>query len=200
MSWKVSGRSMELCSCNAFCPCWLGPEGVPDQEWCSAIFGFDIEAGDSDGVDLGGVKVVLMAHWPENFFSGNGSARLYIDQSASADQQREIDAIFSGKKGGLLEGLWGAVMKTWHPSQSAAVAFDWGDNPSVRVDGVGEATVKPFKDAAGNTATLSGAAAQAAFQIESMQLANGSASKWSDPDLGDWRGDSATLHRFDWAA
>ena len=43
MSWELSGRSMELCSCNALCPCWLGPEGQPDQEWCAAIFGFDIE-------------------------------------------------------------------------------------------------------------------------------------------------------------
>ena len=34
-----------------------------------------------------------MAHWPANFFSGNGSARLYIDESLSADQQRELEAI-----------------------------------------------------------------------------------------------------------
>lgn len=191
---------MELCSCNAFCPCWLGPEGKPDQEWCSAIFGFDIESGNSEGVDLAGVRVVLMAHWPENFFSGNGSGRLFIDESASEEQHRELDAILSGQKGGLLEGLWGAVMKTWYPAQSAHVEIDWGDNPSVKVAGVGEATVKPFQDGAGNKATLSGAAAMAAFQIDSMQLANGSASSWSDPDLGDWKGDSATLHRFDWAA
>lgn len=200
MSWQVSGRSMELCSCNAMCPCWLGPEGKPDQEWCSAVFGFDIESGSSDGVDLAGTRVVLMAHWPENFFSGNGSARLFIDSSASADQQRELEAIYSGNKGGTLEGLWGAVMSTWHPVKTARINIEWGDNPAVTVDGVGEANLKPFKDGAGNTATLSGAAAQAAFQIKSMQLANGTASSWSDPDLGNWQGDSATLHTFDWAA
>jgi len=200
MSWQVSGRSMELCSCKAFCSCWLGPEGEPDQEWCSAIFGFAIEAGNSDGTDLAGTRVVFMAHWPGNFFSGNGSARLYIDKSASADQQRELEAIFSGQKGGVLKDLWGAVLTTWHPAQVAQIEIDWGDNPSVRIDGIGEATLKPFRDAAGKTATLSGAAAQAAFQIDSMHLASGKDSNWSDPDLGNWQGDSATLHKFSWAA
>ena len=200
MSWRVSGRSLELCSCKALCPCWLGPDGKPDQEWCSATFGFEIEAGNSDGVDLTGTKVVLMVHWPGNFFSGNGSARLYIDASASADQQRELEGIYSGQKGGMLEGLWGAVMTTWHEAKVAAIDINWGDNPTVRVDGVGEATLKPFKDGAGNTATLSGAAAQAAFQIDSMYLADGRDSSWSDPDLGDWKADSATLHKFNWAA
>lgn len=200
MSWQVSGRSMELCSCKAFCPCWLGPEGEPDQEWCAAIFGFDVEAGNSDGVDLAGTKVVFIAHWPANFFSGNGSARLYIDEAASSDQQRELEAIFSGQKGGLLEGLWGAVLKTWHPAQVRKVEIEWGDVAKVSVGGVGQASLKPFQDGAGKSATLSGAAAQAAFQMDSMILANGKDSSWSDPDLGSWQGDSGTLHSFNWAA
>ncbi len=200
MSWQVSGRSMELCSCKALCPCWLGPEGVPDEEWCAAMFGFDVESGASDGVDLAGCKVLFLAHWPGNFFSGNGSARLYIDDSATPDQQRELEAIFGGKKGGLLEGLWGAVLSNWHPTKTGKVEIAWGDTPSVKVDGVGCATLKPFQDGAGNQATLSGAAAMAAFQMKSMVVANGKESEFSDPDLGSWRGDSGTLHSFNWAA
>lgn len=200
MSWQVSGRSMELCSCKSFCPCWLGPEGEPDQEWCAAIFGWEVESGNSDGVELDGAKVVFVAHWPANFFAGNGSARLYIDESTSADQQRELEGIFSGKKGGVLEGLWGAVLSSWHPAKTAKIDLNMGDEPRVRVEGLGGATLIPFKDGAGNSATLSGAAAMAAFEMESMVLANGTDSSFSDPDLGNWQGDSATLHRFDWAA
>lgn len=200
MSWQVSGRSLELCSCKSVCPCWLGPEGTPDEEWCAAIFGFDVESGNSEGVDLSGSKVVFMARWPANFFAGNGSARLYIDASVTPEQQRELEGIFSGKKGGLLEGLWGAVLTSWHPTKSGKIDIEWGDAPSVKVDGVGEASLKPFRDEAGNKATLSGAAAMAAFQMDSMVLADGSASKFSDPDLGDWQGDSGTLHKFNWAA
>jgi len=200
MAWKVSGRSMELCSCNAWCPCWLGPDEPADQGWCKGILAYDIEAGDSDGVDLAGCKVVLMAHWPGNFFHGNGTARLFIGDGASADQQRELEAIYSGNKGGLLEGLFGAVMSTWKPAQAKSITIAWGDKPTVSVDGVGQVLAAPFGDEAGKQATVSGAAAQGAFQITSMVLANGRESSWSDPDIGDWKGNSCTLHRFDWAA
>ena len=200
MSWQVSGRSMELCNCKSFCPCWLGPEGVPDEGSCAAIFGFDVETGASDGVDLSGSKLVFMALWPGNFFAGNGSARLYLDASTSSDQQRELEAIFSGKKGGPLEGLWGAVLSRWHTTQVAKIELEWGDIPSVKVDGIGEASLKPFQDGAGNQATLTGALAMAAFQMDSMVLADGTGSNWSDPDLGSWQGDSGTLHQFNWAA
>jgi hypothetical protein len=200
MAWQVSGRSMESCSCNAWCPCWLGPDEPADQGWCRAILAYDIEAGNSDGVDLAGCKVVLMAHWPGNFFEGNGTARLFIGDGASADQQRELEAIYSGNKGGLLEGLFGAVMSTWKPAQAKSINIAWGDNPTVSVDGIGQVLAAPFGDEAGNQVTVSGAAAQGAFQIKSMILANGRESNWSDPDIGDWQGNSCTLHTFDWAA
>ncbi|MGI9482213.1 MAG: DUF1326 domain-containing protein [Hyphomicrobiales bacterium] len=196
MTWQVSGRSLELCSCKSMCPCWLGPDGDPDQEWCAAIFGFDVENGTSNGVDLAGSKLVLMLYWPANFFSGNGSARLYLDAGSSADQQKELEGIFCGRDGGMFEGLWGAVLKEWHPSQVGNVELEWGDSTHVKVDGIGQATLKPFQDGAGNTATISGTAAQAAFQMDSMELADGRESSWSDPDLGNWQGDSGTLHRF----
>jgi hypothetical protein len=200
MAWQVSGRSMELCSCNAWCPCWMGPEEVPDQGWCRGILAYDIEAGNSDGVDLTGCKVVLMAHWPGNFFDGNGTARLFIGNSASADQQRELEGIYSGQKGGVVGGLFGAVMSTWQPAQAKSIDIDWGDKPNVSVDGIGQVSATPFGDSAGNQVTVTGAAAQEAFQIDTMVLANGRGSNWSDPDIGDWQGNSCTLHRFDWAA
>src|SRR5215212_1564856 len=76
MGWNVRVRSIELCSCKMLCPCWLGPEGEPDQGWCGGSFVFDIEEGAADGVELSGTKVVLFAEWPANFFLGDGKARL----------------------------------------------------------------------------------------------------------------------------
>ncbi len=64
----------------------------------------------------------------------------------------------------------------------------------------GKAALEIFMNLTGATKGAL-AAAQAAFQINSMVLANGRDSGWSDPDIGDWQGDSGTLHgRFDWAA
>ncbi len=200
MAWRVSGQSIELCNCKMLCPCWLGPEGAPDQGWCGGAFAFDIREGNSDGVDLAGSKVVFAAEWPANFFSGNGTARLYTDESASAAQRRELEAIFSGNKGGHLEGLFGAVITKWLPAQSTKIDIQWGENPSVTVGSVGRAKLQPIKDAAGRPTKVQGAAAQAGFQIDSMDLASSKGSRFADPDMRAWEGDSGTLHRFNWSA
>ena len=186
MGWQASGRSVELCNCNMLCPCWLGPEGKPDEGWC--------------GADLGGTKVALTAGWPGNFFGGNGTARLYVDEGASPEQRRELEAIFSGKKGGVLEGLWGAVIGKWLPTETTRVEIGWGESPSLRVGNVGEATLAPLKDGTGKPTRIEGAAAQAAFQFASMDLASSKGSRWSDPQLRQWQGDSGTLAQFDWSA
>jgi hypothetical protein len=200
MSWQITGRSMELCSCKMLCPCWLGPEGQPDEEWCAAVFGFDVQKGTSDGVDLGGTTAVLIADWPGNLFAGQGKARLYIDETANEDQRRELEAILSGNKGGHLEGLWGVVFEEWLPTQAAKVEIAWGEKPSVTVNGIGQATLQPITNGAGQATKVTGSVTQAGFQIESMDLASSKGSQWDDPGLRRWEGDSGTLHEFNWSA
>lgn len=189
-----------MCSCKMLCPCWLGPDGRPDEEWCGAVFGFDVREGSSDGVDLAGTRVALMADWPGNFFAGQGKARLYIDESASADQRRELEAIFSGSNGGHLEGLWGVVFQDWLPAQFTNVKIDWGEEPSVAVSDIGQGTLHPLTNGAGQATNVSGAVTQAGLQIEGMDLASSKGSQWSDPDMRRWEGDSGTLHEFNWSA
>ena len=75
--------------------------------------GLEIRHGSSDGVDVSGTTVALTGEWPANFYLGGGKARLYIGQGATEVQQRELEAIFSGKKGGHLESLWDAVIDEW---------------------------------------------------------------------------------------
>src|SRR5688500_322680 len=200
MAWKVAGRSVEHCSCNMLCPCWLGPDGKPDQGWCGGIFGFDIREGNADGTDLSGTRVVLSAMWPANFFAGNGTARLYLSEADSTQQRKELEAIFLGKKGGPLAPLWSAVVKDWLPTEIARIDMAWGETPSISVDKFGQAKFQRVKDQAGNPSRVTGAAAQAAFQIATMDVAKAEESHWADPKLRDWQGDSTTLHEFRWSA
>ena len=199
MGWNVKGKSMELCSCAAMCPCWLGPEGAPDKGWCGGAFGFDVQSGSSDGVDLSGTRAVLAAEWPGNFFLGNGTGRIYVDEAAGADQRRELEAIFSGHKGGHLEGLFGAVISKWLPAQTHPIQFQWGDNPSLTVGSVGKATLAPIKSPTGAATTVQGAAAAAGFQLPEIALASSKGSRFTDPDMRAWDGDSGTLHEFNWS-
>ena len=77
-------------------------------------------------VDVGGRKVVFAADWPGNFFGGQGTARLYLDDQASPDQRRELEAVFSRQRGGLLEGLMGAVITQWLSAQTARIVVQRG--------------------------------------------------------------------------
>lgn len=199
MTWQVSGRSAEFCSCKVMCPCWLGPDGEPDQEWCSGAFGFDIETGSSGDVDLGGTRLALAADWPGNFFHGNGTARLYLDATTSAAQRRELEAIFSGQKGGMFQAVFGGVIATWLPAAVAQVDIRWGSPSSVTVGDVARIELKPIDDGAGNPTRVTGAVAHGALQLDGMQLASAKGSSWADPDMRPWAADSGTLHSFNWS-
>jgi hypothetical protein len=178
----------------------LGADGEPDRGWCAGVFAFDIREGESDGVKLDGTHAAFTGEWPGNFFGGNGTLRVYIDESATSEQRRELEAIFSGKKGGHLEGLLGAVITKRLPAQVSKIEIQWGDTPSLTIGTVGRAKLQPIKDAAGRPTKVQGAAAQAGFQIDSMDLASSKGSSWSDPDMRAWEGDSGTLHHFSWSA
>ncbi len=199
MAWEISGKGMEMCNCKQFCPCWLGPEGEPDEGWCGGFFGFEVQQGTSEGVDLGGTRVALIAEWPGNFFGGKGTARVYIDETASDDQRRELEEILGGKKEGFLSGLWDAVIDEWLPAQTAKVDIGWGEKPSVTVDGLGQATLEPVTDGAGKSTVISGAMAQTGLHIETMNLATLRDGRWNDPGLKDWQPADGELYDFNWS-
>lgn len=198
MAWQMNTEMMELCSCNLLCPCFLGPAGEPDQGWCSGALVFNVEQGSVDGVDVSGCRVVLSADWPSNFFAGNGTARLYIDQKASPDQRRELESVFTGKKGGLFEGLMGAIIAKWLPAMVVPIDISRGDTIDIKVGDVGRVKLKVLADPQGQPVSIQGMPAQLAFQSSSMNPASSNGTQWSDPDMRSWEGDSATLHRVSW--
>lgn len=200
MAWNISATMIEFCSCKAMCPCWLGPDSKPDQGWCSSAIAYDIKRGAVEGLDVSGCKAVFTAEWPGNFFGGKGKARLYLDSGASAEQRNALEAVFAGNKGGLFEGLMGAVIATWLPAKAVPITINRGDAISVSVGDFGKASIALYRDQGGKTPTVQGTAAQGAFQSASMQLASAKGTRWSDPEFRRWDGDSGTIHEVSWSA
>jgi hypothetical protein len=93
MAWNMTGQMLESCSCKMLCPCALGP-AEPDQGWCAGALVFDIQRGQADGVSLDRTTVVLVVNMPGDFLGGNGTARLYVDEAASAAQRQELELTF----------------------------------------------------------------------------------------------------------
>ena len=175
---------LESCSCAALCPCVLGP-AKPDQEWCSGIFLLDVTEGQSDGVDLSGAKFLLHFELPGDFVSGIDKGKLVYDPSVSADQRREIDAIFQGEKGGMWGGMKEAI-KEWLPSGEAKIDIRDGASPGASIEGIGELVLQPTMTEDGKRTRVTDAPVLAGFQVGGMDVASGVGTKLSDPDLRSW--------------
>ena len=115
MAWNLTADFIETCSCNMLCPCWYGVRElmVMDQGWCASTWLLRVQQGQADGVNLGGRILAIALDFPgPTLYDGNGTARLYLDDGASADQRRELEAIFQGTKGGPM-AILGGLVTTW---------------------------------------------------------------------------------------
>jgi hypothetical protein len=199
MAWNMSGRFMESCSCKLWCPCWLGP-AEPDRGWCSGAVVIDIEQGTADGLDLSGLTAVFLGDWPKDFASGNGTARVFIDETASAEQRRVLEPILTGQQGGPWSVV-GGVIAQWLPAQTARIDVRWDDRPSVTVEGIGEVQLEPLRDESGRGVEVRGAEAMAAFDLEAMELARGDGTRFAAPEMRAWEsGGEGVVSTFDWSA
>lgn len=186
MSWTLKGHMTENCSCNMFCPCWFAVQEymIMDQGWCAGSLTFEIEEGQSDGVDLGGRTVTILVDWPgPTLFDGNGTGRLFLDDGASDEQARELAAIFQGQKGGTFEILAGLV-PTWLPVEKTTIRVSRdGDVITANVGNVGQVSSNVLRDDQGNGFTLRGGGFVGAFGMEEAHLAPSGGTRWSDPDM-----------------
>ena len=197
MGWQISGKLIEACSCKAACPCVLGP-AEPDQGWCSGALTFTIDQGQSDDVDLSGRSVLWLIDLPRDFASGGGTVRLYIDDGADARQREELEAIFSGKKGGPGEVL-ASLVSDWLPTMTAPISITGGDDPTVSVGDVGSAELTAIKNGAGQRTSLANAPVLGLVAIDRADLARSDGSRFAAPGMRAWEsGGHGSVSPFTW--
>jgi hypothetical protein len=177
MTWNLSGKMVENCTCNMLCPCWFGVKElmIMDQGYCAAPILFRIQNGSIDGIDLKGRDVVLAVDFPgPTILDGNATYRLYIDEVADERQRKDLEAIFKGKRGGPMEMI-SSLSTKWLPTQSTKIEVnDDGNNMTVTVGNFGKMKYGELKNESGRTMTLQGAGFASAFGMdgETFALAN----------------------------
>lgn len=197
MGYTLKGTWHESCSCKSVCRCNFGP-AEPDQTWCSAVLGFDIESGECNGVNLDGTKVVFQGELPGDFTGGIDKVKLYLDESATQEQRDELEAIFQGQRGGVWEGVAGMI-KEFLPSQTVKIEVSGGDTPTIKAGDHISFTLTPMKTEDGKQTVVTNSPVAAAFATDTQLLAVAEGSA-SDPDLRSWEtlGYGATVP-FNWS-
>ena len=139
MSWNVSGSYFEACNCEAVCPCVvLSP---PTTGECTALVGWHVEDGASDGLGLAGLNVALAVHSPGHMATTPWRAAVYLDDRATEEQGAALGAIFSGASGGH-PAVLGAHIGEVLGVASAPIAFDAdGSSRALRIGEVADVKV-----------------------------------------------------------
>lgn len=187
MTWNLSGKLVESCTCNMLCPCWFGVKElmIMDKGYCASPLLFRVREGTADGVDLQGRDVVMTVDFPgPTLLDGNSTSRLYIDDGANDNQVKELENIFQGRKGGPMQ-LVAQLTSKWLSTQRTKIEInDDGNNLTATVGKFGKIKSEQLKNEAGQIMRLQGAGFASAFQFEdeTFNLAP-SDSLWSDPDL-----------------
>lgn len=109
MAWSMEGQLFETCNCEILCPCSAYPWAGADYDRCLTVFGFRIDSGQIEGVDVAGTIMALAFDIPKHFQDGNWRVGLLVDAAASDAQAAKLTALFSGKLGGPVAALSGLI-------------------------------------------------------------------------------------------
>lgn len=152
MSYDVEGRLLEVCTCNVLCPCWIGED--PDGGTCDSVFGWAVDHGTVEGVDVSGRTLALSVHIPGNVLAGNWTAVVYVDDQATKTQEEALLKVFTGQLGGAIAdiaGLIGEVVAVERAPISFAVE---GGEGTMKIGDIAEIKVTPYQGATGKATVL----------------------------------------------
>jgi hypothetical protein len=142
--WEIQVDYVETCNCDFGCPCNF--TGYPTDGHCEALVGYHVRRGRFGRTKLDGLDVIYAAAWPRAIHQGGGTMRLYVSDSASADQRDALVTIFSGRaQGNGPFALFAGTMSDVQPPVFTAIEFrPDGRRSSFRVPDVCEAALAPF--------------------------------------------------------
>lgn len=119
--WKYQAEMINACNCDWGCPCNFNAK--PTNGYCEGLYGAHITDGSCADVKLGGIKYAWGAKWPRAIHEGSGTARIWIDETASEQQREALEDILKGKHGGLPWSILAATIDNW--LDTAYVPFEW---------------------------------------------------------------------------
>jgi len=136
MSWNVRGSYIETCSCELMCPCNLSFDHGATYDFCRVTLVFNLQQGDVEDVDVGGLTVAVIADTPKVMTEGNWRLGVFVDQDATDDQFDKLVKVFTGELGGPMAALAPLVGEVLGVERAVIEVEEDGLRHSVRVGDV----------------------------------------------------------------
>ncbi len=152
-TYSLEGRLLEVCTCDAICPCWIGED--PDGGTCEGVVAWYVDRGTVRDADVSDRAVVAVVHLPGNALAGNWTAVVHVDDRCTDEQQQALLDVFTGQLGGPIADL-AALIGEVRAVERSPITFTVEDGRgTLRVGDAVEAHMEPFHGATGKTTTLS---------------------------------------------
>jgi hypothetical protein len=152
-TYTIQGRLLEVCTCAAICPCWIGED--PDGGTCDSSLAWYVDSGTVRGVDVSDRCIALTVFIPGNVLDGHWKAVVYVDDRCTQEQQDALLAVFTGALGGPIADL-AALIGEVVAVERAPMTFTVEEGEGMlKVGDSIEARLAPFRGATGKTTTLS---------------------------------------------
>ena len=152
MAYKLEGRLLEVCTCKAVCPCWVGED--PDGGKCEGTLAWHFERGEVDGVDVSGLTFGMLTHIPGNVFKGGWRAVAFVDERATPKQEQAILSVFTGKQGGPVADL-ASLVGEMAGLERVPIVFEVHEGAGhLRMGDAVEARLEGFKGVDGHSTKL----------------------------------------------
>lgn len=140
-TWWANGVLFENCSCQLLCPAHVSFKQTCNHERCVGHWAIHVVEGRYGDVSLDDLNVVVVFDAPVQMYEGDWTERVYLDDRATAPQQRALEAIVSGAAGGPWETL-GQFVATRLETRAVPLAFvEDADRKLMRSPGLFETEV-----------------------------------------------------------
>jgi hypothetical protein len=117
VTWELSGTYLEVCNCEAICPCRRidgNAGGRSTYGECAGALSWRIVDGQVDGLDMAGLAVVLAIWYSDDEPGSPWSWVLYVDERADSPRRAALEDVFAGRLGGTPLSQFPWVFKTSH--------------------------------------------------------------------------------------
>ena len=151
-NWKMTSIYFEACNCATACPCLF--LSAPTDGECTAMVAWHIDSGSFGNVNLDGLNVALAVHSPGHMIEVQWKVDLYLDESASQEQQNALGQILGGQAGGHFGNLAAQIGEV---VGVRTVPIDYqadGKRRSIKIPNTVQADIEGVEGQGGNLITL----------------------------------------------